>query len=76
MRYIGEAVLKMHLEGGNRIVLWTELPIPSPSMFAKDTCVAKNCWQNYLLVIYLTISLRIIFIRQSFSLWRPFYPTM
>ena len=48
-------------------VLWTELPIPSPSMFAKDTCVAKNCWQNYLLVIYLTMSLRIIFIRQSFS---------
>ena len=49
MRYIGEAVLKMHLEGGG--VLWTELPIPSPSMFAIDTCVAKNCWQDYLLVI-------------------------
>ena len=67
MRYIREAILKMHLESGNQIVLWTELPIYSPSMFAKDTCVAKNCWQNYLLVIYLTMSLRIIFIRQSFS---------
>ena len=64
---LGEANLKMHLESENRIVLWTKLTIYSPSMFAKDTCVAKNYWQDYMLVIYTNISLRIIFILQDFS---------